>query len=227
MSWITAPLQVVALQWENLSAYFRYPANIRQVIYTQMLSNRYTASSGNWTKPKGFPEWKQSVEATLSGTDEHTGKWTMPIQSGNLTLSQLAIYVKGDWILWWYCRIFNVTQNSNALLNAQSMLYWNPLPETALQPANLFQSQHFILVHAQLCTIRSSVQPSRDRSLTISDIELSGVSPWPGYVEWSQQYVRPSLSFLINTSNWQPSLQTFSLSASLLNNCRWKPSTTR
>ncbi len=87
---------VVATQMgENLSAYFRYPANIRKVIYTTNAIESVHRQFRKLTKTKGLSRMKQSVEAALSGTDERSGKMDNADPELNLTLSQLAIYFEG------------------------------------------------------------------------------------------------------------------------------------
>lgn len=88
----------------------------------QMLSNRYIASSGNWPKPKGLSWIKTVYWSYFVGLMNAQEKWTMPIQSWNLTLLLLAIYFEGDWIVWWHCRIFNVAQNSEHSLTERQLL---------------------------------------------------------------------------------------------------------
>ncbi|HFN7642572.1 transposase [Escherichia coli] len=82
-------------KWENLSAYFRYPANIRQVIYTTNAVESIHRQFRKLNKTKGaFPNENSLLKLLYLGLMNTQEKWTMPIQSGNLTLSQLAIYVE-------------------------------------------------------------------------------------------------------------------------------------
>lgn len=91
---------VVLQSWrrkrENLSAYFRYPANIRKVIYTTNAIESVHRQFRKLTKPKGaFPNENSLLKLLYLGLMNAQEKWTMPIQSWNLTLSQLAIYFEG------------------------------------------------------------------------------------------------------------------------------------
>lgn len=83
-------------KWENLSAYFRYPANIRKVIYTTNAIESVHRQFRKLTKTKGaFPNENSLLKLLYLGLMNAQEKWTMPIQSWNLTLSQLAIYFDG------------------------------------------------------------------------------------------------------------------------------------
>ncbi len=89
-------LQSWRRKWENLSAYFRYPANIRKVIYTTNAIESVHRQFRKLTKTKGaFPNENSLLKLLYPGLMNAQEKWTMPIQSWNLTLSQLAVYFKG------------------------------------------------------------------------------------------------------------------------------------
>ncbi|WP_191923894.1 IS256 family transposase [Pantoea agglomerans] len=83
-------------KWENLSHYFRYPATIRKVIYTTNAIESVHRQFRKLTKTKGaFPNENSLLKLLYLGLMNAQEKWTMPIQSWNLTLSQLAIYFEG------------------------------------------------------------------------------------------------------------------------------------
>lgn len=83
-------------KWGNLSAYFRYPANIRKVIYTTNAIESVHRQFRKLTKTKGaFPNENSLLKLLYLGLMNAQEKWTMLIQSWNLTLSQLAIYFEG------------------------------------------------------------------------------------------------------------------------------------
>ncbi|EBC5569620.1 transposase, partial [Salmonella enterica] len=89
-------LQSWRRKWENLSAYFRYPANIRKVIYTTNAIESVHRQFRKLTKTKGaFPNENSLLKLLYLGLMNAQEKWTMPIRSWNLTLSQLAIYFDG------------------------------------------------------------------------------------------------------------------------------------
>ena len=83
-------------KWDNLSAYFRYPADIRKVIYTTNAIESVHRQFRKLTKTKGaFPNENSLLKLLYLGLMNAREKWTMPIQNWNLTLSQLAIYFDG------------------------------------------------------------------------------------------------------------------------------------
>lgn len=89
-------LQSWRRKWGNLSHYFRYPATIRKVIYTTNVIESVHRQFRKLTKTKGsFPNENSLLKLLYFGLMNAQEKWTMPIQSWNLTLSQLAIYFEG------------------------------------------------------------------------------------------------------------------------------------
>ncbi|EOR74626.1 IS256 family transposase [Yersinia enterocolitica] len=89
-------LQSWRRKWENLSHYFRYPATIRKVIYTTNAIESVHRQFRKLTKTKGaFPNENSLLKLLYLGLMNAQEKWTMPIQSWNLILSQLAIYFEG------------------------------------------------------------------------------------------------------------------------------------
>ncbi|EEG8800524.1 TPA: IS256 family transposase [Salmonella enterica] len=89
-------LQSWRRKWENPSAYFLYPANIRKVIYTTNAIESVHRQFRKLTIKKGaFPNENSLLKLLYPGLMNAQEKWTMPIQSWNLTLSQLAIYFEG------------------------------------------------------------------------------------------------------------------------------------
>ncbi|EHN96185.1 hypothetical protein ESOG_04319 [Escherichia coli E101] len=83
-------------KWENLSHYFRYRAGIRKVIYTIDTIESVHRHFRKLTKTKGaFPNENSLLKLLYLRLMNALEKWTMPVLSWNLTLSQLAIYFKG------------------------------------------------------------------------------------------------------------------------------------
>lgn len=83
-------------KWENLSVYFKYPADIRRVIYTTNSIEAVHRQFRKLTKTKGaFPNENSLLKLLYMGIQNASRKWTMPIQNWNLTLSQLSIYFEG------------------------------------------------------------------------------------------------------------------------------------
>ena len=83
-------------KWENLSVYFKYPADIRRVIYTTNAIEAIHRQFRKLTKTKGaFPNENSLLKLLYAGIQNAAKKWTMPLQNWNLTLSQLSIYFDG------------------------------------------------------------------------------------------------------------------------------------
>jgi len=83
-------------KWENLSAYFKYPPDIRRVIYTTNSIEAVHRQFRKLTKTTGgFPIEECLLKLLYLGVKNASKKWTMPIQSWNITLSQLAIFFEG------------------------------------------------------------------------------------------------------------------------------------
>ena len=83
-------------KWGNLSAYFKYPAPIRKIIYTTNAVEAVHRQFRKLTKTKGaFPNENSLLKLLYAGMLNATAKWTMPIHEWSQALSQLAIYFKG------------------------------------------------------------------------------------------------------------------------------------
>ena len=83
-------------KWGNLSVYFKYPDYVRKVIYTTNAVEAVHRQFRKLTKTKGaFPNENSLLKLLYAGMLNATEKWTMPIQSWNLALSQFAIHFEG------------------------------------------------------------------------------------------------------------------------------------
>ena len=83
-------------KWENLSVYFKYPPEIRKVIYTTNIIESVHRQFRKLTKTKGaFPNENSLLKLLFMGIKNATKKWNMPMWNWNLTLSQLAIFFEG------------------------------------------------------------------------------------------------------------------------------------
>ena len=83
-------------KWENLSVYFKYPPEIRKVIYTTNIIESVHRQFRKLTKTKGaFPNENSLLKLLYMGIQNATKKWNMPMWNWNLTLSQLAIFFDG------------------------------------------------------------------------------------------------------------------------------------
>jgi putative transposase len=83
-------------KWDNLSNYFKYPQNIRKVIYTTNIIESVHRQFRKLTKTKGaFPNDNSLLKLLYMGIQNAEKKWSMPIRNWTLTLSQLAIFFEG------------------------------------------------------------------------------------------------------------------------------------
>jgi transposase-like protein len=82
--------------WERLSQYFKYPEDIRRIIYTTNTIEAVHRQFRKLTKTKGaFPNQDSLLKLLYMGICNASKKWTMPIQNWSLTISQLAIFFEG------------------------------------------------------------------------------------------------------------------------------------
>lgn len=83
-------------KWEHLSAYFKYPEDIRRIIYTTNSIEAVHRQFRKLTKTKGgFPNHDSLLKLLFMGIQNASKKWTMPIQNWNLTVSRLSIFFEG------------------------------------------------------------------------------------------------------------------------------------
>lgn len=80
-------------KWENLSVYFKYPADVRKVIYTTNAVEAVHRQFRKLTKTKGgFPNENSLLKLLYAGVLKASKKWTHPVQDWNLTLSQMTLH---------------------------------------------------------------------------------------------------------------------------------------
>ena len=83
-------------KWEHLSAYFKYPEDIRRIIYATNSIEAVHRQFRTLTKTKGgFPNNDSLLKPLFMGIQNASKKWTMPIQNWNLIVSQLSIFFEG------------------------------------------------------------------------------------------------------------------------------------
>ena len=67
-------------KWEHLSAYFKYPEEIRRIIYTTNIIESVHRQFRKLTKTKGaFPNENSLLKLLYMGVQNASKKWTMPI----------------------------------------------------------------------------------------------------------------------------------------------------
>jgi len=78
--------------WEKLTTYFKYPADIRRMIYTTNTIEGYHRQIRKVTKTKGaFTSDMALLKLMYLATRNIEKKWTMPLQNWSITVSQLSI----------------------------------------------------------------------------------------------------------------------------------------
>ena len=83
-------------KWDNLSIYFKYPADIRKIIYTTNIIESVHRQFRKLTKTKGaFPNEDSLLKLLYLGIQNVSKKWTMPVRNWSLTISQLSIFFEG------------------------------------------------------------------------------------------------------------------------------------
>jgi putative transposase len=83
-------------KWGKLSAYFKYPEDIKRIIYTTNIIESVHRQFRKLTKTKGaFPNENSLLKLLYMGIQNASKKWTMPMRNWSLTISQLAIFFEG------------------------------------------------------------------------------------------------------------------------------------
>lgn len=83
-------------KWENLSCYFKYPYQIRKIMYTTNIIESVHKQFRKLTKTKGsFPNKDSLLKLLYMGIKNAKEKWTQPVHNWSQTISQLAIFFEG------------------------------------------------------------------------------------------------------------------------------------
>jgi putative transposase len=81
--------------WGELSNYFKYPGEIRKIIYTTNIIEGYNRQLRKATKTKTMFPSDQSLQKMMFLVYlDISRKWTMPVQNWPMIISQLSIYFK-------------------------------------------------------------------------------------------------------------------------------------
>ena len=79
--------------WDDLSTFFKYPKEIRKLIYTTNAIENYNRQLRKATKSKCiFPTDDSLLKMLYIVTQNISKKWTQPIRSWGYILAQLSIY---------------------------------------------------------------------------------------------------------------------------------------
>ncbi len=82
--------------WENLSAYFKYPAEIRRIIYTTNTLEGFNRQLRKVTKTKAvFPTDEALRKSLYLATMDIMKKWTMVTPNWGATIAQFSILFEG------------------------------------------------------------------------------------------------------------------------------------
>jgi transposase-like protein len=82
--------------WHNLSGYFKYPAEIRKMIYTTNAVEGLHRQIRKVTKTKGSFTSQAALEKLIFLTIKNIAKkWVMPIPNWSLIIGQLDIFFTG------------------------------------------------------------------------------------------------------------------------------------
>ena len=79
--------------WHNLSGYFKYPAEIRKIIYTTNAVEGLHRQIRKVTKTKGSFTSQTALEKLIYLAIQNISKkWNMPVQNWSLIIGQLDIF---------------------------------------------------------------------------------------------------------------------------------------
>jgi transposase-like protein len=82
--------------WESLSQYFKYPEELRRIIYTTNIVEGFHRQVRKYTKNKGaFTSENALVKLIYCACQKILDKWSQPMQNWALIVSQLQIYFTG------------------------------------------------------------------------------------------------------------------------------------
>jgi putative transposase len=82
--------------WEALSQYFKYPDELRRVIYTTNIVESFHRQIRKYTKSKGaFTSENALLKLIYCGCQKVLEKWCQPMHNWALIASQLQIYFDG------------------------------------------------------------------------------------------------------------------------------------
>ena len=82
--------------WERLSQYFKYPTEIRRLVYTTNAVEAVHRQFRKLTKTKGaFSNENSLLKLLYLGIQNASRKWTTSVRDWSLTISQLGMYFEG------------------------------------------------------------------------------------------------------------------------------------
>ncbi len=82
--------------WENLSQYFKYPEELRRIVYTTNIVEGFHRQIRKYTKNKGaFTSENALLKLIYCACQKVLEKWNQPMHNWALIISQLQIYFDG------------------------------------------------------------------------------------------------------------------------------------
>ncbi|MBF0540711.1 MAG: transposase, partial [Nitrospirae bacterium] len=82
--------------WENLTVYFKYPPQIRRIIYTTNMIEGFHRQIRKVTKTKGaFTSETALTKLLYLAIQQISKKFTQPVRDWGQTISQMAIFFEG------------------------------------------------------------------------------------------------------------------------------------
>ncbi|MBF0520296.1 MAG: transposase, partial [Nitrospirae bacterium] len=82
--------------WDNLSNYFKYPQEIRTLIYTTNAIEGFHRQIRKVTKTKGaFSSETALLKLLYLSIQNISEKWRQPLRNWSQTVSQLALFFEG------------------------------------------------------------------------------------------------------------------------------------
>lgn len=79
--------------WPELSTFFKYPPEIRRMIYTTNIIENFNRRIRQSTKNKcSFPTDDSLFKMLYLIVMDASGKWTMPVQNWGIIINQLRVY---------------------------------------------------------------------------------------------------------------------------------------
>jgi putative transposase len=82
--------------WESLSQYFKYPEDLRRIIYTTNIVEGFHRQVRKYTKSKGaFTSENALLKLIYCACQKVLEKWNQPMHNWALIVSQLQIYFEG------------------------------------------------------------------------------------------------------------------------------------
>ena len=82
--------------WEQLSQYFKYPYELRRIVYTTNIIEGLHRQMRKFTKNKGsFTSENALLKLIYCACQKAMEKWNQPIHNWSLIISQLDVYFDG------------------------------------------------------------------------------------------------------------------------------------